>query len=261
MHLRLVSALLALGLLAAAPARAQDESVTSGALTATLTWEPADHGVKHVWLTIVRAGAPAFHQPIPSVVCDGCELSGNGADDVQLRDLDGDGENEVLVTGFTGDIEACCTLLGVFDYRPASGTYGQLTRDFGSSGYELEDLDGNGTLELVASDIRFDDRFTDHLFSFPPPQILEFERSQVTDVTKRFPSLIRANARRALTTIDHLKRRDARVGGVVSAYVADQYLLGRPAVGARELDRLLARKLVTRAFRRQLLRFLDRSGY
>src|SRR3954449_10520772 len=82
-----------------------DETVTSGAVSARL------HGDT---LTITRAGTVAFDRAIPDVVCDGCVLQ--GSDDVQLRDLDGDGEPEAIVTAFTGGLH-CCSLMGVYGFQ------------------------------------------------------------------------------------------------------------------------------------------------
>src|SRR3954447_26356258 len=81
-----------------------DETVTSGPVSARL------HGDT---LTITRAGAVGFAQRIPDVVCDGCERQGK--DDVELKDLDGDGECEVVVTSFTGGMH-CCTLTGFYGF-------------------------------------------------------------------------------------------------------------------------------------------------
>jgi hypothetical protein len=65
-------------------------------------------------LKIWRGGIVGFDRAIPEVCGGGCKPTGEG--DLQIADLDGDGEAEVLVTGFTGG-QHCCTIMGVYGYR------------------------------------------------------------------------------------------------------------------------------------------------
>ncbi len=245
--MKLIAAALAVAAIAPATARAQTQSVTSGPVTATLT----DDGR----LSIVREGLVMFDAPIPKVVCDGCVLQ--GADDVRIVDFDGDGEREVLVVATTGG-EGCCTLSGIYSYW--SGGYDETVTDW-RSGFNLDDLDRDGRPELVSVDSRFER----YAAPFPPPAVYRFLRQDgspiLVDITFSFPAVIRRNAAEAKRAIAKLGRRDPDAGGVVSAYVADQYLLRRSRTGLRELDRLVARRVVTPAFKRRLLRDLKHFGY
>jgi hypothetical protein len=242
--LKLIAAALAFAAIAPATARAQTQTVTSGPVTATLT------GEGH--LTIVREGVTAFAAPISDVVCDGCLLQ--GADDVRLIDFDGDGEREVQVVAVTGG-EGCCTVSGIYSFNGIG--YDETVRNW-RSGFETEDLDRDGRTEIVTVDPRFGD-------AFPPPAVYRFLRQDgqpvLVDITRSFPAVIRRNAATAKRQIAKLGRRDPDARGVVSAYVADQFLLGRERTGLRELDRLVARRVVSPAFKRRLLRTLDRYGY
>jgi hypothetical protein len=84
------------------------------------------------------------------------------------------------------------------------------------------------------------------------------------NVTRRFPRLVRADARRVLRVIREARRGDD-MRGFVAAYVADQYLLRRGRAGLREVDRAARRGLLAETsrttYRRALLRFLRRHGY
>jgi hypothetical protein len=251
--------------------KAGSETATGGDVTATIAWDAADYGIANGRLTIVRKGVKAFDAKIPDVLCDGCLTSVAAEKDVEVRDLDADGEPEVIVTGYTGGAH-CCVLLGVFDFRAATGTYAQLVRNFGSSSFNLKDLDGDGRPEIVSDDVRFEDLFTSHAASFPPPRIFSYERpggiARFRDVTRRHPSVVRKNAAEAKKLFKEFKASDEIVesGGVISAYVADQYLLGRGKVGLRELDRQARRGILgtprqAKAFRKRLLGFLHRFGY
>lgn len=281
MHRRLRrSALLAGLLLACAPAaadaqygqKAGTETASAGNVTATIAWDAAEYGIANGRLKIDRAGVTAFNAAIPDVLCDGCITSVVEENhNVEVRDLDGDGEPEVLVNGYTGGAH-CCVLLGIWDYRAPAGIYGAVVRNFGSSSFNLIDLDGDGRPELQTDDVRFEDLFSSHAASFPPPRILSYGRpngvARFKDVTKRFPAIIRRNAAEAKKLFKEFSARDGitDAGGVVSAYVADQYLLGRGQVGLRELDRqakkgILGTRKQAKAFRKRLLGFLHRFGY
>jgi len=133
-------------LLAPAAASAESETVTSGQTTATLSWTPKGDGVTGAALTITRAGVEAFNEPIPEIVCDGCTLPGNGADDVKLVDLDGLGEPEVMVVAVKG----CCPTAGIYSYNAGAGSYDQLL--FLSIGFNVDDLDHDGRPEIVTQD-------------------------------------------------------------------------------------------------------------
>ncbi|WP_028065797.1 hypothetical protein [Solirubrobacter soli] len=227
----LLAALTAL-LLLPATASAESESVTSGNVTATLSWTGTADAPQAARLTITRSGAVAFEQAISDVVCNGCPLPGNGADDVKLIDLDGLGEPEAVVTG--GDVA------GFYSFNELAGSYDALRFET-PGGFNLDDLDHDGSTEIVMEDTRFKG-------SVRPPRIFLFARQDnvpiTADITTKFTSRIKRNAAAA---------KRARVW---DTYVADQYLLGHGATGLKELDRHKSK-----AYRRALLKRLKAYGY
>jgi hypothetical protein len=269
----LLAALAALMLMPSA-ALADDpgtEAITTGPVTATLSWDGDDHGVVDGRLQITRAGVSAFDAPIPDVVCDHCTLLGNGADDIKISDLEGDGEPEVVVVGYTGGIH-CCTRIGIYSYNADKGAYEELDYDYGPTGFELVDIDGDGDVEILSSDPRFDQLFAPHIYSFPPPQVSMFLHQDgvpvLVDDTTGYPDPIMTNAAEAKR---HLARRHFQGGAsearaYIAAYVADQYLLSQGSVGRRELDKQIRRGVLgrpdsARAFKARLMRLLRHYGY
>jgi hypothetical protein len=254
----------ALALLVFAPvARADDESVTSGAVTATLSWSGDSFNTQGAKLTITRSGAVAFSQAIPKVVCDGCVLLGSGADDVRINDLNGDGEPEVVVFGWTGG-SGCCTLVGIWDFQ--AGSYRELDINDLTAGFNLDDLDGDGADEIISQDVRFNVFFNNAADQLFPPQILHWlvqdGESIIVDVTDRkYGSEFRANAADAKRRFSRLRRANPNARGWVATYVADQMVLGKRSTGLRELDRQVKRHIVTSSFRTSLLKRLKRWGY
>ena len=258
-----LAAACALLLLGPAVARADDESVTAGAVTATLSWSGDVSNVQGARLSITRAGAVAFSQAIPKVLCDGCTLLGAGSDDVKINDLNGDGEPEVVVVGWSGG-SGCCTTVGIWDF--AAGAYREMDVDELTAGFNLDDLDGDGSAEIVSQDVRFNVFFNNAADQLYPPQILHWlvqdGQPIIVDVTDRkFAAPFRSNAADAKRRFSRLHRANFNARGWVATYVADQMVLGKRSTGLKELDRQVKRKIVTSSFRTSLLKRLKRWGY
>ena len=248
----------------AAPAVANEAgSVThsSGAVTATIEWDKADFGIANPRLYVVRDGV-RYDLTIVDICEDGCIVVGDDGRDpatsaVKVADLDGDGEPEILVDTFSGGAHCCVTArLLTFNgsgYTPKDIAY----RDVG---YALKDADGDGRPELVGYDPRFSSVFTAFAGSAFPPQILQVDKGATVDVTRRFPSLVRTDAKRRLREIRGAKRSDD-IRGLLAAYVADQYLLGRGTVGTTEVDRQRRAGRVSKGFKKELLRRLKGWKY
>jgi hypothetical protein len=271
----LAGACVALGLLLPASALADDAgSVTAsgGPVQATLSWEKAELGVKNPRLVVVRAGATLYDgSPVgdPDTCSIGCVFAGSGADaPLKVIDLDGDGEPEVVVDAFTGGAH-CCVLTEILHFTGAA--YARLETDWGSLGYNLKDLDGDGRPELSGYDFAFEDAFSSHAASFEPPLVLKYDpaaKSGFRNVTRSFPALARKNAKEALHTLRTARRQHAETLGIVAAYVADLYLQGRGREVRPYLQRARKRGdlrtisgVAPRSFETRLLKFLRKNGY
>jgi hypothetical protein len=258
------------------PSAAQMQTYSAGAVSATLSFDGAPSpgativNATGARLQITRGGVVAFDQPIPDVVCDGCELLTGDRGNARVVDLDGDGEPEVLVNSRTGGNE-CCITLGIYGFAPATGDYDKLVRTFGvADANGLRDFNADGRLEVITDDPRFVGRFGSAAESWPPPVYLDYERRggapALVDVTRRFPAQIRRDAALAKTMFTTLKPGGASPRAALAGYVADEELLGRGAVGLAQLDRQAARHRLgspaqARAFRVRLLRLLHTYGY
>jgi subtilisin-like proprotein convertase family protein len=214
----------------------------SGAVRATVTYTERDSSFERLRLRVVRAGRTVVDAPLERLGCSDC--AGYRPSAVRIRDLDG-GEPEVLVDLYTGGAHCCATLL-VLRYDPASGTYRPRLFGFGNYGYRLVDIDGDGLPELSASDERFLYTFTAYVFSAAPPRIVRYRRGDLVDVTRRFPQVIERSAAELARSFLHRKRppKDVDLRAYVAAYVADRYLLGRPAEARRALAGALAHGLL-----------------
>jgi hypothetical protein len=256
-------------------------SASSGPVTATVTAigaanEDTITDATAIRVTITRGGAIAFNGPLRPCRfgCSPEDPTGGRFLELKVADLDGDGEPEVLVDrsdGFT----PCCTLETAIMHRnPATGAYGELDRHWGEE-YRVADLDRDGRPELVTGDLRFYERFAPRIAGFQlPVEVLQLRAGAgLVDVTRRHPDVVRRDTRslgRLLRSTDAIAdgRRPgdrtiarAALRPQLAAYMADERLLGRRAVGDRRLAREVRRHRVSASFRRALLGFLRRAGY
>ena len=113
-------------------------------------------------------------------------------------------------------------------------------RNWADAGYQAKNLDGRESVELLSSDARFGYVFTAFAASPFPIQIWELDAGRLRDVTRLFPGQVELDAKRLWRTyLEHRRRDDVR--GVLAAWQADQYLLGREDAGWLELERALER--------------------
>ena len=263
-------ALLALAAFAP-PALAETETATSGAVTATLSYDHVKGAFEYtnMALAISRGGTQVLAADPTFGDCDSpyCSPGGFGnRDSVLVQDLDGDGEPEVIVDLYTGG--AHCCFVSRF-YRWDGTTYVSADRNFGDPGYRIEDLDGDGVKELIGADYRFGYAFTAFAFSLMPIRIYDLRAGSWELVTTKFPDRIKADARAAWKTFTKISRNE-EPRGAIAAWTADQLMLGHKRYATRTLNRLARQGRLPgdgfapksqRKFVRNLLRFLAKRGY
>jgi hypothetical protein len=257
---------------AAAPARADEQTASGGPVTATFSFSSAREfaGADAMQLTITRNGQQLYAGHPQVGDCDHFHACGPGAgpdrNSVSVRDLDGDGEPEVLLDLYWGGAH-CCFFANVYSF---DGTgYRAVSHDFADAGYRLADLDHDGRPEFVSADARFAYQFAAFAFSLFPVQIWSFRHGAFADATSRFPGRIRSDEHRAWNAYRaQLRHRGDEPRGAIAAWAADRYRLGRRAATLRTLRRLaregrLPGTLPTsqRRFVSELDRFLRRHGY
>lgn len=268
------SGLVALACLLLAPAAAAADTVPAGSqtltsahLTATLSWDAGEGLATNARLRLVRDGTQVLDDDL-SQECQFCGTLADPQNDLKLADLDGDGEPEVLVDFYTGGAHCCSVTTVWYLSDRVSGTYKRRVLEVGNLAYRLRDLGHDGKLEIVTGDNSFAYEFAPFAFDWFPPLVLRWTSPGFADVTRRYPNVVRADLvaiRKALPQA----RKDGDARGLVAAYVADEFLLRRRAVGLRFVASELRRGDVRgdklwpsgRKFRPALLKFLGRKGY
>jgi hypothetical protein len=257
----------------AASADAKQLSVRHGPVKATLTYSGArpSPGATTEKLTITRAGRELY-SGVPSIEgCTGSTCSptvGFGAAQPPLivRDLDGDGEPEVVYTAFTGGAH-CCIVAAFFELASDSSHYLAVDRPFGDPGFGVEDVNHDGRPEIVTGDDSFAYRFTSYAFSGLPLLVLHYAHGHFKGVTTHFKGRLRAESKLFWRGYKTLRaHRDDSSRGQIAAWAADQYRLGKRAHALAILRREVRRGFLSHPdagtkFIHRLDRFLKRRGY
>jgi hypothetical protein len=272
---RCALALLTAGLLLGLPgqALADQETDSSATTTATLAYDRDGYRYSDLRLTIVRDGQVLRDAPVRTKYCPE-ELCSPGAylgrPSVTVRDLDADGEPEVLLPLFSGGTH-CCTSAQVL-YLNESGTgYRVTTKTFGNMSFDLKNLDARGRPELVSADDRFSYRFSCYACSGNPVRIYRYDNGRFLERTRLHAPQVRSDSRR-WHRIYREGRGEGDVRGLLAAWAANEYRLGNGDRVRRELSRALRRGWLSaqgdyesgkhgRAYVRDLHGFLRRAGY
>lgn len=242
--------------------------------TAALSYRESNDVYRGLRLRISRRGRTVLDAPPRRIQPCACPDDGpvvrqpGGA--VHVRDLDRDGEPEVLVDFYSGGAH-CCYYTDVYRYVARSRTYRPTVGYWGDLSSKLVDLGLDGRPEFRTGDDRFAYAFASFAASAFPIRILRFDHGRFVEVTRRFPRLVRRDAAELYALYRSQVRSGAYdVRGILAAWLGDQYSLGRGAAGWRVLERAerrgeLGRKPdswpVGKAYLRKLRAFLRRTGY
>ena len=211
------------------------------------TKQPDGCHVKGMRLRIRRAGLVALDAPIPphprypssDFLLPGRKIATGRS--VIVRDLDGDGEPEVVLDLFWGG-QHCCWWWRVYGFDTRLGRYRVTTKLWGDAPVvpTLRDVDQDAKPELVSSDARFTGVFAGYANSFRPVQIWSFTNGRLVDVSRAHLREVARDAARIRRWVTKLAP-DGRAAG--AAWAAEQALLGR-AENARGQMNIWARQRV-----------------
>jgi hypothetical protein len=263
------------------PASATTNTASLGNVTATLTYQKTypfagDVGepeARNSILTIMVGGHLAYRAAVYSPVCGRLcwpeatygSSPGHALRVVRLQP----GSPDVVLGLFSGGAH-CCFVDQVFS--PGTGRfYVKSEIDLGDPGARLETLPGNPYAAIITANDDFAYEFTDFAASGLPIKIVRHEGTRFVDVTRHYPVLVRADSSQWLDAFYSQKSSNYQDSvGVIAAWTADQYLLGRSVeantflnqqAAAGHLNSLLNPTLKGKVFVAQLHKFLLRQGY
>jgi hypothetical protein len=280
MRMRLLPLVLSLVLVTAVPASAatKTETASSGPVTAALTYDytQTDNGgyeFSRLHVTIDRAGVRLVDKAVGNEGDWPASAGRRGVSSVTVRDLDGDGEPEVLVDLYTGGAN-CCWYSDGFRYDAAQNQYIEQTlRPMMSFPYTLKDIDRDGHVEFRSADYRFAYKYGTNVDTPRPLRLFDWNAGNLVDVTRHFPALAAADAADMYKGYLRYRRvKGANVRGLLAAYAASSYNAGNGRVAWRRVVAAYRRGDVSKkadsepgphgkAYLTSLRRFLKKTGY
>jgi hypothetical protein len=246
--------------MAAKPSPWVKKTATAGNVKAVLSYERSASAPKfrNVRLKIFQNGQRVYNEAIPRDQVDDQVLAEQADTAFQVRDLDQDGQPEIMVDLFTGGTH-CCTYSQIYRFDPVLGNYQTMQHKWGNSFYQLVDFDQDGQPEFQSRDDRFTGKFTSFAASANPLQIWRFEQGKMVDRTKEYGLQVEASASQHLLALQRVGRpSDAK--GVIAAYMADRYSLNQGADSWKLIETLYQGD-DRQKFLEEVEQFLQQTGY
>lgn len=163
-------------------------------------------------------------------------------------DLDGDGEIEYLVKGYSVAAGVSVTILAVGYDRSAAEYQILAEQSYRLAAFDrIDDIEGDGNPEIIAKDQDF------HFASggggadtvFSPIQIIHYSSKMFVPATRDYPKLIEQDAQHWLEGIHNNAWGQGQEPGVYASYLADMYLLGQQEEGIQVFSELCQEYLVS----------------
>src|SRR4051795_9283533 len=218
-----------------ASAATRTETGSAGHVTATFTYDYnktsfGSYDFSKLHLTIDRSGARLLDADVGEEQCKGClawpaSQAVKGLSSVTVRDLDADGEPEVLLDLYSGGAN-CCWYSESYRFDEAQNKYIQKTLRPGLSfPYTLKDIDHNRIPEFRTVDYRFAYKYGLNADTPRPLRIFNWGAGgKLVDVTVGFPRLAAVDAADYYKSYLHYRKvKDVNVRGLLAAYLADSY--------------------------------------
>jgi hypothetical protein len=238
-----------------ASALAKSVTVSSGAVTAKLTYTPGKFSMDSDVAIRIAQGSNLLYSGAAAGQCGkSCQVVPNPVSVVNLEP----GQPDVVLEVSSGGAHCCFSDLV---YSPASSgdSYTQTDYDFGNAGDKLVDLNHDGLMEFETADNSFAYRFSDYAESAMPIEVLTYTKHQFTNVTRHYPALIAHDAK--LWWGYYLKDHDPGRVGLIAAWAADEWNLGQRAHALRVLAGEVGKGHITLKFVNELTKFLIDHGY
>ena len=142
----------------------------------------------------------------------------------ELRDLDSDGREEVIVRNYSGGAH-CCTNTTIYNWTE-TGFAATETGFIDGLGARLADVNDDGQTEVVIPHQGFLYRFGSYAESYPPDMIFTYQAGELTEVTREFSDHIRQQAEAIKETFFEVQASyDITSNALLASYVAQQAVL------------------------------------
>jgi hypothetical protein len=200
-----------------------------------LYYNKENYAYRDVELKITRNEQTLLQQRIP---LEGGFVRNLG---LQVSDLDGDQEPEIILSFFAGK-QRCCSYSLIYSYIPRRDSYGITEQNWGYEDYVLVDFNQDGIPEFLSRDPRFTLRFATIITdAIAPLQILDYRQGRLFDVTRLYRTVLEADTQKLWQIYQTRQGKSPDLSApalkpVLAAYVANKFLLGEEAEGFLEAE-------------------------
>lgn len=222
---------LAIALLTQAnPAAAKVVTRQEGSIRATVSYDEENRCPDNTAQVVIERGDRAVLNR--TIEPGACRLMGAKGDGLMIRDLDADGEPEIILDWYSGGAH-CCFFSLVYRYNSATDRYEDSQKSWAHTSYELRDMEGDRVPEFYSANNSFAYQFASFAESAMPVQIWRYDRGQFLDVTRQYPNEIYNDAFQWWQAFQGQQRtcvtgaQDACGEGFLAAYVATKALLNQ----------------------------------
>jgi hypothetical protein len=155
---------------------------------------------------------------------EGSDYNAFGSGYVELKDLDNNGTDEVIISTYSGGAH-CCTSFVIYTWQQDKFVKAE-TGFLDGVGGSFEDLNQDKKYEFVTLDNAFLYAFSSYAGSFPPSKIYTFQQGKLEDVTRKYPQELRKTLTAMYQAFQTAKKEKTEVNGILAGYVAQKILLG-----------------------------------
>lgn len=195
----------------------QDKELISGTLEVSVKYDKIDNLAEDIY----NLRYQIYYKGILQVNSSAFTRFSGG---VSLKDLDGNGIAEVVITTFSGGAH-CCTNFTIYTWQ--NNQFSKIeTGLLDSDGGAFQDLDGDGLFEFNTSDNSFLYTFSSYAGSFPPSKIYAFRNGKFENVTRKYVKQLKSRAWEMYQAFLQNKSEPFEVNGILAGYVAQKALLG-----------------------------------
>lgn len=163
---------------------------------------------------------------------DAIAMAQGAVQTLRVRDLDGNGEPEILVDvkiDETGDRAGVYSI--IYQYNPEDNNYTSSTHFWGTPGYEWVNFESDNIPEFKTFDLRFYGVFENPDNLRAPLQIWQYRQGEMQEVSQDYPRLVYQDAARFWQEANKRSLQQQPMQWALAGYLANKYRLDQAEEG------------------------------
>ncbi|MEC4990522.1 MAG: S-layer homology domain-containing protein [Oscillatoria sp. PMC 1068.18] len=182
----------------------------------------------NIRLQVTRYGSTLLDQPVKAISPEqNREL--NLVKLRTVRDLDGNGEPEIVIDLFAPNPQqSCCNISLIYDYQAEKSRYISTEHSWLERDYKIQDVDQNNLPEFHTINQAWKNLVGQDLTAAYPLLILQYRQGKLENVTREYPDAVYNDAYRLWTEFQQAKANNQNLAPIfLYGYMANKYLLNQ----------------------------------